>query len=147
MVAPESAPARKSLTWPPATGTFLLGYAIATALGIALYATGSRWMWLGAFAVMLLVFAALAYRYLQIARPNRAARAPAAAILAPYWVALSFLLNAALYLVVISVAFGARPDWAFFIERSQWIWISYASLFAMVFVCLAAYPVAHVPAR
>jgi len=55
------------------------------------------------------------------------------------WVAMSFFLDAIVFIAVIPLAFGAKANWTFFIDQSPWIWLCYAVLVPIVFGGLHAY--------
>ena len=56
-----------------------------------------------------------------------------------FWVAMSFFLDAIVFIAVIPLAFGAKANWTFFIDQSPWIWLCYAVLVPIVFGGLHAY--------
>lgn len=114
------------MKWSPATYLFFIGYVIATAVGFVLYLIGPLTMWVGMFTIMPVVFAYLAYRY---HKRYAVTSTPVEIIkLSAYWILLSFVLDALIYIAILPVASGAKPNWTFFVDQSPWIWLAYASL-------------------
>lgn len=124
-------------SWSRSLGTFGVGYFVATAVGFATF-TRPVLMWAITFTVMPLVFAALAYWYFRGTRLRKDEARREAWRLTALWIALSFLLDALAYVVVIPLAFHAQPNWTFFIDQSPWIWLCYATIVPIVFAGLWA---------
>lgn len=120
------------MKWSAATYLFFVGYVIATAVGFALYLVSPLAMWISMFTVMPVAFAYLAYRY---HKRHAVTSTPVEIIkLSAYWIVLSFVLDALIYIAVLPIAFGAKPNWTFFMDQSPWIWLAYASLILTVTV-------------
>lgn len=114
------------MNWKAGTGLFFFGYVIASVVGYALYRSSPTAMWVGMFTLMPVVFAYLACVYF-----NKLVKAPlgySAIKLAIYWVLLSFVLDGLVYILLLPIVFGAKPNWLFFIDQSPWIWFAYVSL-------------------
>jgi hypothetical protein len=125
-------------SWRRAIATFGIGYAIATAVGWATFAKPIL-MWVLTFTLMPLVFAVLAYSYFRGSKPNADEAAGEAIKLTLFWVVISFVMDALVFIVIIPRAFGAQANWTFFIDQSPWIWLCYATLVPIVFSGLYAY--------
>lgn len=121
-----------------ASATFGIGYLIATAVGWATF-TKPVLMWVLTFTVMPLVFAALAYAYFHGTRPSPTEQSREAIRLTLFWIAVSFVMDALVFIVVIPLAFGAEANWTFFVDQSPWIWLCYAALVPIVLGALHAY--------
>lgn len=119
-------------SWSRASATFGIGYAVATAVGWFTF-TRPVLMWGLTFTLMPIVFAALAWWYFAGTRPGPHESTREAFKLALFWVAISFVMDALVFIVVIPLAFGARANWTFFIDQSPWIWLCYATLVPIVF--------------
>ena len=125
-------------SWTRAFATFGIGYLIAIAVGWVSF-TNPPLMWALTFTLMPVVFACLAYWYFRGVRPGVGEKRREAVRLTLFWVILSFALDAIVFIVVIPLAFGAKANWAFFIDQSPWIWLCYAVLVPIVFIGLYAY--------
>lgn len=118
-------------SWKVATGLFFAGYATATTLGFGLYVLSPMSMWISMFTAMLIMFGWLAFRYFTFVGT---VTGPAeVTVLTIYWIALSFVLDATLYVVALPLSVGAAANWTFFIDQSPWIWVAYGS-FALIIV-------------
>jgi hypothetical protein len=115
-------------SWPWAIICFLLGYTIATAVGFALFAVHEVVMWFSLFSLMPIVFALLVDMYLRKTRVDPARSASETRKLIFCWIGLSFVWDALVCVLVLPVALGARPNWAFFVDQTPWIWIAYFML-------------------
>ena len=120
--------------WKLATTNFLIGYAIASVVGYVLYLISITFMWIGMFTIMPVVFTYLSYLYFR--KLIGAVRVKEAHKLALYWIGLSFLLDAAIYIALLPASFGVKPNWTFFLDQSPWIWVAYASI---VLITLAGF--------
>jgi hypothetical protein len=116
-------------SWKWAFALFLLAYAIGTTAGFVAFAISAAAMWIEMFTLMPVVFAACFYQYLSRTRCPAAKTGVETARLCLLWVLLSFALDALIYIGVLPLALGARPNWHFFLDQSPWIWMSYATLF------------------
>lgn len=114
------------MNWKAATGLFFLGYVIASIVGYVLYRLSSVAMWVGMFTLMSAVFAYLAYIYF-----SKYVKEPSGVNvikLAVYWVLLSFALDGLVYILLLPITFGVKPNWLFFTDQSPWIWLAYVTL-------------------
>jgi hypothetical protein len=125
-------------SWSRAISAFGIGYVIATAVGVATFKTPAL-MWALTFTLMPLVFAGLAYWYFRGVRPSLSESSREATRLMLFWVVLSFVLDAFVYIAVFPLAFGAKANWTFFVDQSPWIWLCYATFFPIVFGALHVY--------
>ncbi len=116
----------KSWFW--ATVLFLLGYLIATAVGFTLYYVNETTMWIATLTIMPAIFAYLVYWYLRHVQCLQADSLSQTGYLVGYWIILSFLLDACVYILVVPAAFGAPANWRFFVDQSPWIWLNYLVL-------------------
>ena len=119
------------MSWKWALATLLVGYAIATVVGTVTYLIGPLWMWVSMFTLMPVVFAACAAVYFR--KAPEAASTRGVLRLSALWIACSIALDAAIYIAVLPLALGAPANWTFFIDQSPWIWLSYASIVAIIF--------------
>lgn len=122
----------KSWFW--STMFFLFGYAIATVVGFSLYYVSVIVMWVGIFTLMPIVFVYLFYLYLRKVRCEAKKSLRETIRVVIYWAALSFLLDALVYIAIVPAVFGVPANWRFFIDQSPWIWLCYT---VMLFVGLA----------
>ncbi|MFT4197468.1 MAG: hypothetical protein QM601_06080 [Pseudoxanthomonas sp.] len=111
---------------------------MATAVGWATF-TRPVLMWALTFTLMPLIFVALAYWYFRGVRPAAAEAAREALKLTLLWIAISFAMDALVFIAVIPLAFGAAANWTFFVDQSPWIWLCYAVLVPIVFAGLHLY--------
>jgi uncharacterized membrane protein len=125
-------------SWSRAIATFVVGYLIATAVGWSTF-TQPTVMWVLTFTLMPLVFAGLAYTYFRGTKPNHGEARREAIRLILFWIILSFVLDGLVFIGVIPLAFGAKPNWTFFVNQSPWIWLCYAALVPIIFGGLYAY--------
>ncbi len=114
------------MNWKAATSLFFLGYVIASIVGYVLYRLSSVAMWVGMFTLMSVVFAYLTYVYFS----KYVKEPPGVNVikLTAYWVILSFVLDGLIYVLLLPITFGAKPNWLFFITQSPWIWLAYVAL-------------------
>lgn len=119
-------------SWSRAIAAFGIGYIIATAVGWFTFTTPVL-MWVLTFTLMPLVFAALAYWYFLGTGPVAGETRHEAVRLTLLWIAMSFVLDALVFIAIIPLAFGAKANWTFFIDQSPWIWLCYAALVPIVF--------------
>lgn len=122
--------------WKRATRFFLLGYSAATVGGVVLsYGASDSVMLFFTMSVMPALYLVLAYKYF---RKNLADPAPFfdrdLISLAAYWLLLSYLLDAVVYVFLAPWSLGSSPNWTFFREQSPWIWINYFTLVVIVVV-------------
>ncbi|MGC1462806.1 MAG: hypothetical protein WA802_11425 [Terracidiphilus sp.] len=114
-------------TW--IVGTFAAMYLIATIVGFATYLLISPLiMWIFVFTLMPVVSALLIYWYLLKMRISRQASLKETFYLVLTWIGLSFGFDAATYIFIIPTVSHTSPDWTFFRDQSQGIWLSYAVL-------------------
>ena len=125
-------------SWTRAASAFGVGYVVATAVGWFTF-TRPALMWALTFTLMPLVFALLAYWYFRGTRPSAEEATREALRLASFWMAISFVMDAFVFIAVIPLAFGAKANWTFFVDQSPWIWLCYAVLVPVVFGGLRAY--------
>jgi hypothetical protein len=119
---------------------FFAMYGIATVLGFTTFLLISPTaMWIAVFTVMPAVATLLICGYLRwLGCPSGQCRRETAVVVA-IWIALSFLLDAATYILVVP-AFAHRPrNTTFFIDQSPWIWLSYAVLIGCGFAAERLY--------
>lgn len=110
-------------------------YVIATSVGFATYLLISqRAMWISVFTLMPVVSAVLIYAYLHKMHfpRNRSLRETVHLVL--LWISLSFVFDAAIYILIVPPASHTAPNWRFFQDQSPWIWLSYAVLLVSAFV-------------
>lgn len=107
---------------------FGLGYLIATIVGFSTYYIHVTVMWIAVFTLMPIVFGYLFYTYLRRTgcERSRAFRETNSLIL--FWIILSFLVDALVYIVVVPLISGNQPNWTFFMDQSPWIWLNYLTM-------------------
>ena len=125
-------------SWSRAIATFGIGYVIAIAVGWFTF-TKPALMWALTFTLMPLVFAVLANWYFRGTKPSAEEAATEAVKLTLFWVVISFVMDALVFIAVIPLAFGAKANWTFFIDQSPWIWLCYATMIPIAFSGLYAY--------
>ena len=125
-------------SWSRAISAFGIGYAIATAVGWVTF-TKPMLMWVLTFTLMPLVFAGLAYWYFSNTSPGAGEATREATKLTLFWIILSFVMDALVFIAIIPLTFGAKANWTFFIDQSPWIWLCYTSLFPIIFGGLYVY--------
>ncbi|MGH8127236.1 MAG: hypothetical protein ACRETC_02560 [Gammaproteobacteria bacterium] len=125
-------------SWGRAIVTFMIGYVVATGVGFASFSKPVL-MWTLVFTLMPLVFASLAYWYFRSVKPAPVEARREAIQLALFWIGISFVLDALIYIAVLPLVFGKKANWTFFIDQSPWIWICYAVLASAVFVGVFVY--------
>lgn len=121
---------RGGMSWKWAALMLLVGYAIGTVVGAATYLIDPLWMWVSMFTLMPLVFGACAAVYFTKA-PGSASK-NGILRLSLFWILCSVALDAAVYIAVLPLAFGAPPNWTFFRDQSPWIWLSYGSIVVII---------------
>lgn len=119
-------------SWSRASAAFGVGYIIATAVGWVTFTTPVL-MWILTFTLMPLVFLTLAYWYFRGTKPAAGEARREAFRLTLFWVVVSFVMDALVFIAVIPLVFGAKANWTFFIDQSPWIWLCYLTLIPIVF--------------
>lgn len=127
--------------WKRATGYFLLGYLAATLGGLPVYYMASEGaMWVFTMSIMPALYVVLAYKYF---RKNLAEASPFfdrdVLWLVAYWIGLSLLLDAVVYVFLAPWSLGSSPNWTFFRDQSPWIWFNYATIVLIVLVAKRFY--------
>lgn len=125
-------------SWKRAFASFGIGYVVATGVGVVTFRNPAL-MWGLTFTVVSLVFAILAYWYFRGVQPSQSEGRGEAIKLVVLWVVVSFILDALVYIAGFPLAFGAKPNWTFFVDQSPWIWLCYAILVPLIFGGLHAY--------
>jgi hypothetical protein len=104
---------------------FGLGYLIATIVGFSTYYIHITVMWIAIFTLMPVVFGYLFYAYLRRTKCNKSESLRQTNYLILFWIILSFLLDAAIYIIAVPLIYGYQSNWTFFIDQSPWIWLNY----------------------
>jgi hypothetical protein len=107
---------------------FGLGYLIATIVGFSTYYIHITVMWIATLTLMPVIFGYLFYIYLKRIRCERSESLRQTNLLILFWIILSFLLDAAVYIIIVPIIFGHPSNWTFFIEQSPWIWFNYIAI-------------------
>jgi hypothetical protein len=107
---------------------FGLGYLIATIVGFSTYYIDVRVMWLTIFTLMPVVFGYLFYTYLRRTGCDRSQSMRETNLLVLFWIVLSFLVDALVYIVVVPLVSGNPANWTFFLDQSPWIWLNYLTM-------------------
>jgi len=110
---------------------FGLGYLIATIVGFSTYYIHITLMWIAIFTLMPVVFGYLFYVYLRRTKCDRSQSLRQTNYLIIFWIILSFLLDAVVYIVVVPIIFGNPSNWTFFIDQSPWIWLNYLTIIVL----------------
>ena len=107
---------------------FGLGYLIATIVGFSTYYIHITVMWIATMTLMPVIFGYLFYFYLRRIKCTRSESLKQTHYLILFWIILSFLLDAVVYIVVVPIIFGNPSNWTFFIDQSPWIWLNYLAI-------------------
>jgi hypothetical protein len=107
---------------------FGLGYLIATLVGFSTYYIHITVMWIAIFTLMPPVFGYLFYTYLRTTECARSEALKETNLLVLLWIALSFVVDALVYVVAVPLLAGEPSNWTFFMDQSPWIWLSYLTL-------------------
>jgi hypothetical protein len=110
---------------------FGLGYLIATIVGFSTYYIHVTVMWIAIFTLMPVVFGYLFYTYLRRTECERSRSFTEANLLILFWIVLSFLVDALVYVVVVPLVSGNPSNWTFFMDQSPWIWLNYLTLIVL----------------
>ena len=110
---------------------FGLGYLVATIVGFSTYYIHETLMWIAIFTLMPVVFGYLFYTYLHRTKCEKSQSLRQTNYLILFWIILSFLLDAAVYIIVVPIIFGNPSNWTFFIGQSPWIWLNYLTIIVL----------------
>ena len=118
---------------------FGLGYLIATIVGFSTYYIHITVMWITIFTLMPVVFGYLFYIYLRKTKCERSESFKQTNYLILFWIILSFLLDAIVYIIVVPNLFGIPSNWTFFIDQSPWIWLNYLTIIVLGHISRVCY--------
>ena len=107
---------------------FGVGYLIATVVGFATYYIHITVMWITIFTLMPLVFGLLFFVYLRETGCDESRLIRETNLLILFWIVLSFLVDALVYIAIVPAVFGSPANWRFFVDQSPWIWLNYMTL-------------------
>lgn len=110
---------------------FLIGYIIATTVGFVTYYISIDLMWITMFSLMPVLFGYLFYLYLKKSKCEISEMLNETTRLVLLWIVLSFLFDALVYIIIVPILYGHKPNWTFFIDQSPWIWLNYMILFIL----------------
>jgi len=109
--------------------TFVAMYVVATIVGFGTYLLVSPLaMWISVFTLMPMVSAFLVWWYLARMQVDAQAVSRESLLLVGTWIALSFGLDAVVYILIVPGVSHGSPNWRFFMDQSPWIWLSYSAL-------------------
>jgi hypothetical protein len=107
---------------------FFIGYLIATIAGFSTYYISVNLMWITIFTVMPVIFGYLFYSYLKKVKCRLSEIIKETNRLVVFWIILSFMLDALVYIIIVPIVYGQRSNWAFFLDQSPWIWLNYMTI-------------------
>ena len=113
---------------------FGLGYLIATIVGFSTYYIHIMVMWIATMTLMPVVFGYLFYIYLQRIKCTRSESIKQTNYLILFWIILSFLLDALVFIIVVPIIFGNPSNWTFFLDQSPWIWLNYLAIIILGYI-------------
>lgn len=108
---------------------FVIAYLIATVVGFVSFYIHIVVMWIVLFSVMPVIFGYFFYLYLKQTECPIQDTFKETNRLVLFWIVVSFLLDAMVYILVVPLILGYKANWTFFIDQSPWIWLNYLSLF------------------
>jgi hypothetical protein len=107
---------------------FFIGYLIATIVGFTTYYISVNLMWITLFTLMPVIFGYLFYSYLKKVKCRLSEIFKETNRLVVFWIILSFILDALVYIIIVPIVYGGRSNWAFFMDQSPWIWLNYMTI-------------------
>ncbi len=113
---------------------FGLGYLIATIVGFSTYYIHITVMWIATMTLMPVVFGYLFYIYLRRIKCTRSESIKQTNYLILFWIILSFLVDALVFIIVVPIIFGNPSNWTFFLDQSPWIWLNYFSIIILGYI-------------
>ena len=113
---------------------FGLGYLIATIVGFSTYYIHITVMWIATMTLMPVVFGYLFYIYLRRIKCTRSESIKQTNYLILFWIILSFLLDALVFIIVVPIIFGNPSNWTFFLDQSPWIWLNYFAIIILGYI-------------
>lgn len=105
-----------------------LAYLIGTILGFTTYYINVIVMWIVIFTIMPAVFGYLFFLYLKKTKCKISESVKETNLLILFWITASFLLDAFVYIIIVPIIYGYKPNWTFFVNQSPWIWLNYLTL-------------------
>lgn len=113
-----------------ATLYYLFGYVVAMIGGFAAYyALSETVMWIFTMTFMPVLFVFLCYRYFLDSHSINGKFVDNELVqLTILWIALSFILDAVIYIFITPLILGFPLNWTFFRDHSPLIWLNYASI-------------------
>jgi hypothetical protein len=113
---------------------FGLGYLIATIVGFSTYYIHITVMWIATMTLMPVIFGYLFYIYLRRIKCTRSESIKQTNYLILFWIILSFLLDALVFIIVVPIIFGNPSNWTFFLDQSPWIWLNYFAIIILGYI-------------
>ncbi len=113
---------------------FGLGYLVATIVGFSTYYIHITVMWIATMTLMPVVFGYLFYIYLRRIKCTRSESIKQTNYLILFWIILSFLLDALVFIIVVPIIFGNPSNWTFFLDQSPWIWLNYFAIIILGYI-------------
>ncbi len=113
---------------------FGLGYLIATIVGFSTYYIHITVMWIATMTLMPVVFGYLFYIYLRRIKCTRSESIKQTNYLILFWIILSFLVDALVFIIVVPIIFGNPSNWTFFLDQSPWIWLNYFAIIILGYI-------------
>jgi len=110
---------------------FVIGYLIATIVGFTTYYINIDLMWVLIFTLMPVIFGYLFYIYLRKTKCEISEAFKETNRLIVLWIILSFLLDTAVYIIIVPIIYGHKSNWTFFIDQTPWIWLNYLTIIAL----------------
>jgi hypothetical protein len=107
---------------------FSLAYLIGTIVGFITFYIHVIVMWTAMFTIMPIVFGYFFYRYLKKTECKISESLKETTLLIFVWILASFLLDAIVYIIIVPIIYGYKPNWTFFAVQSPWIWLNYIAL-------------------
>lgn len=107
---------------------FGLAYLIGTILGFIAYYIHVVVMWIVIFTIMPVVFGYFFFLYLKKTECKISVSLKETNLLVLFWIIASFLLDAFVYIIIVPIIYGYKPNWTFFVDQSPWIWLNYLTL-------------------
>lgn len=110
---------------------FIAGYLVATIVGFATYYISPALMWISIFTLMPVIFSYLFYSYLKRTECDRSETFSETNRLAAFWIILSFLVDALVYIIIVPIVYRLKSNWTFFTDQSPWIWLNYLTIIVL----------------
>jgi len=91
-------------------------------------------MWIATMTLMPVIFGYLFYIYLRRIKCTRSESIKLTNYLILFWIILSFLLDAVIFIIVVPIIFGNPSNWTFFLDQSPWIWLNYLAIIILGYI-------------